>query len=102
MVIVFILAYKHKFAALKFMQNKKIFVGLRREDKSYWERRTPLPPDICREIMQEVFSLSFYFTLKNSIPTYKLLSNHLQKEFSQTAFMNKPVASFKKIYTSVL
>lgn len=33
---------------------REILVGLRREDKSYWERRTPLPPQACKEIMEKV------------------------------------------------
>lgn len=29
----------------------KILVGIRREDKSYWERRVVLTPDHAKEIM---------------------------------------------------
>lgn len=36
------------------MSEKNIFIGLRREDKSFWERRTPLPPHTCKEIMDKV------------------------------------------------
>jgi len=36
------------------MTEKTIFIGLRREDKSVWERRTPMPPHTCKEIMDKV------------------------------------------------
>lgn len=32
----------------------KLLLGVRAEDKSYWERRTPLPPHDCRYIMNNV------------------------------------------------
>lgn len=36
------------------MQANKILVGIRAEDRSYWERRTPLPPHDCKYIMDKV------------------------------------------------
>lgn len=33
--------------------SRDVFVGLRAEDKSYWERRTPMPPCTCKEIMDK-------------------------------------------------
>ena len=44
---------------LKFikMEGKTIFIGLRREDKSFWERRTPMPPHTCKEIMEKVSNI---------------------------------------------
>ena len=36
------------------MENK-IYVAVRSEDKSFWEKRTPLPPHDCLYIMKKVF-----------------------------------------------
>ncbi|CAD8157332.1 unnamed protein product [Paramecium octaurelia] len=31
----------------------KLYIGIRAEDKSYWERRTPIPPHDCKYIMEK-------------------------------------------------
>lgn len=57
----------------------KLYIGIRAEDKSYWERRTPIPPHDCKYIMEKV--LRFY--LCSSIQEFKLSYSHQIKEFSQ-------------------
>ena len=47
------------------MENK-IYVAIRSEDKSFWEKRTPLPPDDCLYIMKKVL-----YKIDLSIQTFK-------------------------------
>lgn len=49
-----------------YMEAEKIYVGIRAEDKSFWERRTPVPPHDCEIIMKKVIIRSIF----KSIPNY--------------------------------
>lgn len=62
------------------MEADKILVGIRAEDKSYWERRTPVPPHDCEIIMKKVIIRSIF----KSIPKFNSLCNLQLKEYSQT------------------
>jgi len=61
------------------------FIGIRREDKSYWERRVPLPPLHCRLIMDKVY----LYVSKNSILILNSLCSHARGESSLIMSTNK-------------
>jgi len=46
-----VIALRHICNISKTMENK-YFIGIRREDKSVWERRAPLTPAHMKEILQ--------------------------------------------------
>jgi len=62
------------------MEPEKILVGIRAEDKSFWERRTPVPPHDCEIIMKKVMIRSIF----KSIRKFNSLCNHQLKESSLT------------------
>lgn len=43
----------------------KLYIGIRAEDKSYWERRTPIPPHDCKYIMEKVIRILMKLASKN-------------------------------------
>lgn len=79
------------------MDAGKILVGLRAEDKSYWERRTPLPPHDCEAIMKKVRFASYL----TSTLAFSSSSNPPQKESSPTNSTEKSAASCRTISPSV-
>lgn len=75
-------------------KQEKVYIGIRAEDKSYWERRTPLPPENCKRIMEQV---KVYFQDLKSTPTFNSLCNPLTREFSLTNSTEMQVVLWKRI-----
>lgn len=49
----------------KLFEMDKLYIGIRAEDKSYWERRTPIPPHDCKYIMEKVIRIPMKLASKN-------------------------------------
>lgn len=43
----------------------KLYIGIRAEDKSYMERRTPIPPHDCKYIMEKVIKFKIFIAQSN-------------------------------------